>query len=312
MLRPAELVLPHTVELTIPGFLKHRKPGCFAQLPVNEATESLFTAFVARVLEAIGRRYLPVCRLSDGEFLLLFGPQPMPPSIREQWPLRCEIWYAKQWVKYLAGGFRAATAQGVSSGAYTHREVAGLRAENFAEYQWLARQGVLAVHLEFGPKPFQENYFAAIRRWIDSGAIMLTALNYVPFYFVYAMLMGPERRRVLTGRRIVVVHSAAGEKRQRICQSLAEQGAASVQWIPISAARSFFDTIELRDVREPVDICLIGAGVGKARILKQLEGLQTACIDAGYCFEVWADAARRWHRPFMVDDVEDTRDRTRE
>ena len=48
------------------------------------------------------------------------------------------------------------------------------------------------------------------------------------------------------------------------------------------------------------DICLLGAGVGKAALFSQLEPLGIPCIDAGFAFEVWADPEQQWHRPYMV------------
>ena len=45
-----------------------------------------------------------------------------------------------------------------------------------------------------------------------------------------------------------------------------------------------------------------GAGIGKSRILRQLEPFNVPCIDAGYAFEVWAAPDRQWDRPYMTCD----------
>jgi hypothetical protein len=304
MLPAKELVFPHVVELAIPGFLKQRRQGCYAQLPAVGTTENLFAAFVTRAEEAIGRHFFPICRLSDGEFLLLFGPRIMPFSILIKHPVRSLRTYVKQSLESIFCGFHAHTSPGVQSGSYTTAEIARLRREATLDFQWLGRHGCLALHLEFGPTPFQENYFTSLRRWISTGGLTMTNDNCLPFYFVYAMLMGPEKRRILNGRRVIVIHSATGEKQQRICRALSDQGVSAIHWIPISRGRSFFDRLDLSRVQAGVDVCLVGAGIGKARILKQLQSLNTLCIDAGYCFEVWADPDRRWYRPYMVDDSE--------
>jgi hypothetical protein len=59
------------------------------------------------VSNAVGSTYLPVCRMSDGEFLLLFGFQ--PPSIRL--PMARRAWIrclqAREMIRHRIGGFRA-------------------------------------------------------------------------------------------------------------------------------------------------------------------------------------------------------------
>jgi hypothetical protein len=134
--------------------------------------------------------------------------------------------------------------------------------------------------------------------------ISLTLINYAPFYFVYGLLRGPAFPRLVAGRRVLVVHSAVGAKRDAIVKSLQAVGPASIEWLGISATRSFAETLDLSRLQEKPDICLIGAGVGKAALFSQLEPLQVPCIDAGYTFEVWADADRQWDRPFMTPDTD--------
>lgn len=302
MLSKQELVFPYVVDMMVPGFQRHVSPGCYCQLPTPTPVGDLFAAFVSRVEAAIGERYLPVCRMSDGEFLFLFGPQVMPASIRNRIPLRSSIWYAKQLISSYTTGFKASTAPGVTSGIYTNEEVRALRERAFRDYAEIANHGILALHLEFGTVPFQENYFRPIRRWLDSGGIELGANNYVPFYFVYALLRGPTRVRILKGRRVLVVHSARDWKQKRIREALAHEGVTDIQWLLLSESRSYLDRLDLTTVTGQVDVCLIGAGVGKSHIMAQLTSLKTVCLDAGYCFEVWADPELRWRRPFMVDD----------
>lgn len=303
-LPPSYRILPHSIAFRIPGFAKQARPEDRVLAPEAYDCEQWFSAFADRVANAVGREFLPVCRMSDGEFFFLFGQQ--PPSLRL--PATARIYRSIRQtlgrLRRLVGGFHASTASGVSSGDFTPAEWREYRAILSEDYFTLLAKGILAVHLSYGKTPFQEHYFPAIDRWLQASGYRLTQSNYVPFYFVYALLRGPRMRDVVEGRRLLLVHSAVGPKRETITQSLSALGARSVSWLTISRNRSFSDTLDLAGITTPPDVCLVGAGIGKPRILMQLEPLKIPCIDAGYAFEVWADPDRQWDRPYMTADEE--------
>jgi hypothetical protein len=161
---------------------------------------------------------------------------------------------------------------------------------------------VLALHLGAAVEPFQEQYFPAIRRWLHRGGLDLTLDNYVPFYFVYALLRGPAGNFLFDRTRVVVVHSAVGDRRERIVSAITTRGAQSVEWIPISPSRSFEERIDVSHVVGRCDVCIVGAGVGKALVIDQLRPLCVPVIDAGFVFEAWADEARAASRVVMIPD----------
>ncbi len=142
-----------------------------------------------------------------------------------------------------------------------------------------------------------------ISEWLMNNQLELTLRTYVPFYFVYALLFGPWFSELVGGRRVLVVHSGEGAKREAVMASVISAGAASVGWLLISATRSFADTLDLWRVDGYPDLCLVGAGVGKSQILQQLQPLAIPCVDAGYAFEVWADPDKQWDRPYMTPDA---------
>jgi hypothetical protein len=242
--------------------------------------------------------------MSDGEFLLLFGHQ--PPSLRH--PPGRRLWLRARQAAEIARrrirGFRAVTAKGVSSGAMSYAEIGAHAPVLSAGYAEIARDGILGLHLSWGPRPFQEHYFPAVGRWLREQGVVLTVDNYVPFYFVYGLLRGPTFPRLLAGRRVLVVHSATGSKRDAILGSLRRADPRAVEWLAISPTRSFAETLDLARVRDRPDLCLLGAGVGKANLFPQLAPLGVPCIDAGYAFESWADPDKQWDRPFMTPDTE--------
>ena len=302
VLPPAYRILPHSIPFRVPGFIKQSRPEDRVLAPDACKCEEWFSEFADRVSNAVGGTFLPVCRMSDGEFFFLFGQQPsslrLPFLKRVTRRLRQNVGR----VRRLFTGFHAATASGVSSGDFTPTEWRQFRAALSQDYLSLLDKGVLAIHLSYGKNPFRENYFPAIHRWLSDSGHRLTVSNYVPFYFVYALLRGPRMSDLVTGRRVLLVHSAVGAKREAIAQSLSAFSPRAVEWLRISPNRSFADTLDLKSIADQPDLCFVGAGIGKPRILRQLELLKVPCIDAGYAFEVWAAPDRQWDRPYMTCD----------
>lgn len=298
------MILPSSVPFVVPGFLRHARPTSFVQSPQMIECTEWFEQFVGRVERAVGACHLPVCRMSDGEFLLLFGHQ--QPSLRH--PFGTRLWLAaRQYaeiVRRRVRGFRAVTAKGVSSGAMSYAEIGVHTPILSTRYAEIARDGILAMHLSWGSNPFQEHYFPAVGRWLRDKNVVLTVDNYVPFYFVYGLLRGPTFSRLVAGCRLLVVHSATGPKREAILGSLRQAEPRSIEWLTISPTRSFAEILDLARLHDRPDLCLLGAGVGKANLFHQLAPLAVPCLDAGYAFEAWADTDKQWDRPFMTPDTE--------
>lgn len=299
-------VLPYSVPHDVPGFTlpQAKLTRAFAPAPIE--SEAWFNAFSDRVEAAIGREYLPVCRMSDGEFLFRFGWQPYlsnQPMLRR----------VASRIRHAAGsirphpGFQAGHAGRYQSARYTEEERrAGL--EKFdAGVRFFARHGVLALHLSHERRTFQERFYPPIASWLRDLNRPLDTRNYVPFYFVYALLTGPRRRRILSGKRVLVVNGATGDKRERIVAGLAREGAQVVHWESISPARSLFDTVDVAHWRGRVDLALVGAGIGKVNVLPQLQVLDVPCLDAGYVFEIWADPTSAQERFYCTPDDEGQR-----
>ena len=294
-------VLPHETGLTIPGFVTRVDPTARVFSPEPMQTESWFEAFIARVADAAGKRYLPVMRMSDGEFAFCVGSQPPAPWTPLVPRLRG---LARHWRETLSRADFVAGAPSVySSGKYTREELETQR-QRYAELTArVARYGILAPHFSFGRVPFQEKFFPAMKEWLARHRIVLTRDNYVPFYFVYAALAGDGRKRLIDGKRILVVTNADADKRSRIEHSLTAEGARSIRWCPISASRSLFDELDVAPLSGTADIAFVAAGVGKPNVLTQLAPLEIPCVDVGYMLEVWANPAVAEARPYCTPDV---------
>jgi len=302
-------ILPYSIQLRVPGFINHYYPGIATLAPCPIQSEEWFDKFTDRVIQSLGRQYYPVCRMSDGEYRFLLGDQPLDAN----WPLsarlknriqRC-INYLNTDKSFSAGGLSDKGEILYVSGRYYEEEIKSIKDEYTRCLCEIAHDGTLALHLTHGtPQPFQQHYFEALGRWLKDNGIVIDLENYVPFYFVYALLQGPKKDMIIKNRRILVVHSANGSKKSAIIERLKTNGASKVHWLGISQDRSCFDRLNPEEFIGKVDICFVGAGVGKPMVLTQLKILQVPCIDAGYVFEVWADPTKAHHRAYMLPDYD--------
>lgn len=308
-LSPRYRVLPHAIDLRVPGFAAMDRYNLRTYAPDLIDSAAWFSQVVDRVESAIGRCFLPIIRLADGEFLFLLGFQPPPLRCAYSYPLRWLRWRLAKWEgrkHFVAGGWHAGRVL-YASANYSVHEVQTVRDIYARLLRQTAGNGLIAADLSFCAVPFQDHFFPAFRTWLDANAIRLTMANYAPFYFIYALLTGPERHRVLAGRRVLVIHSATGQKQVAIRGGLIREGVKEVLWHTISPDRSLYDVVPVDRFVGAVDLCVFGAGIGKPAILAQLEPLGVPCIDAGYVMEVWADPSVAQSRIFtQPDDIHTT------
>jgi hypothetical protein len=295
---------PADIDFLIPGFEESYPLGYSRTLAVAEIDcRAWFHEFVDRIVAGIGKSYLPIMRLSDGEFLFILGE--VSPDFRLPWRRKLRQ-HLSQWRGRLLSGGRINTfTQGhYQSGVYSRREWGEARSRQADLVRWIAVRGILAWHLNYVRDPFAERYFPHLDRWLVENRIPVTRDNYYPFYFVYASLVGPRRGEIFAGRRVLVVNGATGERRAQIEAGLRREGVLELHWCQISENRSLFDTVDVRHLAGRVDLALVGAGIGKAGIMQQLEPLGVPCIDAGFVFQVWLDPRNRFERVFCATDAD--------
>ncbi len=297
--------LTHAVDIQLPGFERVVPPGSIHQLALNsEAAGPWFRRFVDRVVSAVGHVYFPVYRMADGEFIFCVGPkaQKLPTGS----PLRSVV---RNLVRSSISSVhrhvipRPEWVETCWGERYTTLERRKLMPHFVECVTQIANRGCLAVHFTRTAGRFAEEYFVPMCHWFDAHKVPITRENYVPFYFVYALLCGPERFRLFSGRRILVVASGSAEKQSRIRRALTDLHARDVIFLTVSENRALMDRLDLSKVPWTPDLVLVAAGIGAANVLSQLAPLRTVCIDAGICVEALADPSRR-ERDFMVPDVE--------
>jgi len=289
----------HAIEMKIEGFNYPYPPygGLSFHSLSSASAESQFKAFVKRVYKSLGNSFLPIYRMADGEFAFLLGWR-APFTKSKRHGLSGSLHQMLGSVLRLIDQRTTTTTWGE---AYTHekKKLALIKMENSIKY--VSDKGILALYFYERPDTWGEQYFAPMCNWFEAHNIVINVDNYVPFYFVYALLNGPARKFLYSEKHVLVVTSLSEKRRNAISASLYKEGAASVQFLGISANNSMFDEIDLSTIHRPIDFALIAAGIGSVNILQQLESLAVPCIDCGICIECLIEPERRHERPFLME-----------
>lgn len=288
---------PYRVLADLPGFVYEDPTSkAFFLSPRERTAIDWFDEFFERCVAATGRHFLPVYRMADGEFQFMVGQR--PPFVPT--PLA--------WLRYIKSTLvRTISTEGMRTcwgETYTKAELDNARQRFVSCLRQIAAQGILAMNFvsagDEKPKLVGIQYYEPVLNWLQQHGITLTDRNYYPFYFVYAMLSDWHRNVLLAKRNVLVITSLTEDKKTKLAHNLMANRAASVQFQGISPNKAMLDKISLSAVQVPVDLVLIGAGIGAANILCQLEPLNTLCIDAGFALNCFADPSLRGKRPFTL------------
>ncbi|MBN4080079.1 hypothetical protein JYT31_00280 [Beggiatoa alba] len=254
-----------------------------------------YANLINRTKESIGRRFLPVIRVSDGEFNLLLGDQPPGPW----WPIHIRI---KKIIGLIKRKF--INAKSFSNAAYSGdnvvniSEIESIRISAISGLRLIMKEGVLAVHLSLTNKPFQADYLLPFFATLEKDKIEINSTNIVPFYFIYPMVLSHYGDFLFENKTIMIIHSATGEKKNRIIKAVKARSASKVIWLSISHNKTFYDNLEVEKYLGKADVAFIGAGVAKLLLMEQLSILNIPVVDIGFVFEVWSNPSLSVERPF--------------
>jgi hypothetical protein len=289
------------IPFEVPEYGQHAHPSWTAWAPEAIDSAEWYAQFKSDVLAAVGKRFLPVVRLADGEFSFLFGETAANP----RWPLWRRLrhnviqFYRRH---ILRRNFVFKTRNACVSANYTQQEWAQARVQYAVNLKWISQKGYLAPQLAFFERPTMEQFQRDFFKWIADDRVDLNLSNLCQFYYVYALFLTDERPEIIEGNRVLVVHGAVDERKDKIIHALNVQGAKSFGWLSISNDRSLFDQLDVKEYIGQYDLVVLGAGVGKPHIIRQLEPLQIPVLDIGYVFEIWIDPECRFKRPFCCSD----------
>jgi hypothetical protein len=302
---PLRQQLTPCIELRFPGFEKHYEvinPRLRAYAFERMDGRTWYTEFARRVLSAQSERsFLPIYRMGDGEYSFALGGRPSERLPLWKLPPRQLLKRLRDRLGGRDGYHRSGSAE------YGFEEYSAIESEQIKDafticLRQVASKGALLLGLH--DRPIYQAYIPAILDWFDANEICVHRHNYYHVYAMYSLMHGPDRFALLKDRRVLVVTGLSPEKQQGIEAGLLRVGAADVQFLPVSLNKAMLDVLDLSSVRVPVDVALVGAGVGSVNVLVQLEPLKTPCLDVGFALSTLVNPELRWNRPFCVPDDE--------
>jgi hypothetical protein len=319
--------LKFEIPLVLNGYSKVRQgkeiynSSYFSYLSFSDiSAQDAYNSFRSEVLNCIGKRYFPIYRMADGEFLfclnylnrkshtgllgilsaiikntkklifphIMYGRK-MPKS-------RIEI------LQNLLNENYFYVAHGES---YSKKEYRAIEQAYIEYLETISQHGILAIHFIKSEKSPDVQFIKPMCDWFDSKNIAVNQYNYVPFYFIYVLLSGKDQNILFKDRNILIITSYNENKKKLVTDHISNAGAKSIQFYPISSNKALLDKINVEKIRGEIkpDIVLVGAGIGSANILDQLKTINTLCIDAGIVLEGYANPLVR-DRIFLMDDEE--------
>ena len=263
---------------------RNYNPGKFHHLSLTNASfQKQYDSFKERVLNCIGKTFLPVYRMSDGEFKFCLGETGIKKRILSA--LRIND-------NYLS------TCWGE---AYTKKEIKEAWDKFIDNLKRISGQGYLAIHfVENALFKGYTGYIKLMSDWFDRHNIQLTESNYISFYMIYAILCGRDSIKLFQNRRILIITSDYDDRFIKLEKELQlKYQIECVSFYEISRTKSLLEKINFKKINGNVDLVLIGAGIGSLNILMQLSALNTVCIDAGIVLDALVNKNRNTSRLFL-------------
>jgi hypothetical protein len=239
--------------------LEARKRECTLLLPKGIQSQALFDSFLNHVIGSIDRRvYLPIARFCDGEYGFYSGKE-----VTTCWGER---------------------RSSLSNQGAVQLHVNALRV--------IHSNGVLCPNLNLAYLDLQSGFLEFLNK------MGMPLQNYVPFYFVYALLVNPAFLSRLRPCRVALITNFKNKNSAAILKTLDAMGIRNISCheIPSSGvAHGDFDfALEGR-----VDVALVGAGIGSPLVLARLQEKSCVAIDSGFVFHLWDGTFDRYERLFL-------------
>lgn len=250
--------------------------------------EKWFCDFRKNILNNIGKQFLPVYRMADGEYRFLMGRK----YNFYRKPLYKELLAVTAEKIKLSNPNKWKTSWGEE---YSPSDKNRLKTELINNIKYISETGYLACYInDNGLNAFTE-YNKHVPIFLLKNNITFDENNYIPFHFVVGLLINYEWRDLYDNKNILVVYGGNDESENKIQHTLLGLGSSSVEFLRISETSSMKDKIDLSDIHNPIDICFVAAGIGSANILRQLEPLKTVVLDIGGYINCFIDPKATQH-----------------
>ena len=256
----------------------------------NKSAQELYNEFRDRVFASLGSFYLPIYRMADGEFRFCVSREEQKSKLKTIRrniinPLFKRNYKGRKMpldFKSLKHIFDTNYFRVLHGEGYSSKERKLILPKFVDDLKFISQKGLLAMHfIKANGKLTYPSTTTKMFDWLDSNKIILTSKNYTSFYFVYALLNGPDREHLYKNRNILIITNTDNEYRNKIENQLKKENVKNVEFYEISHNNSMKDKIDISKIKEKPELILIGGGVGSSNILAQLEPLNTTCIDAG-------------------------------
>lgn len=250
-----------------------------------------FEHFRQRLLDAIGKNYLPVYRMADGEYQFLLG---IKFNFHPQRLFRYLLSFLYRKTLEIITGQRITTSWGET---YKGRELVELRGKYITDLNDLLEKGILCASLYDNPKNAYVHYNRYIIKFFDKNVVELNKNNLFPFHFPFFVLSNDGWQDFIISRKILVVTGDLTNRKNILEKNLIGLGAAKVGFYEISARSSLKDIVDKDEVqdRHEFEIAFIGAGIGSLNIISQMKWFHGPVIDVGGFISALLDKNYLYH-----------------
>lgn len=241
------------------------------------------------VLSKMGKEYLPIYRMADGEYRFLMGRKlnlHKRPLIREIIAVTAESLRLKNPNKWK-------TSWGEE---YSPKKVSNLREKLIQDVNKISKKGFLACfYNENGLHAFEE-YNNHLQPFFSKYNIKFDIDNYIPFHFVCGLLVKDGGKEFFENRNILVVTGSDDDSELKIKESMSLLNVNKIGFIRISKTSSMEEILNFDQfINEKIDLILVAAGIGSANIITQLEPLNTVTLDIGGFINCFKDRSASQH-----------------
>ena len=296
---------------------KTYNPADFFHLSLTDTPFQLqYDDFKERIFNSIGKTFLPVYRMADGEFkfCLEYLENHKTCGLTKKLKLvrdlikprkmynRNLVMFKKEILSNIFSRNYFMVAHGEN---YDYKELGMIKEKYISNLINIVEQGILAIHFmeETASKGYMD-YFVPMCEWYEKNEIFLSESNYISFYLVYALLCGKDSLELFRNSKVLIITSNSNEKFSKLDKVLrSEYKVKNVSFYEISPTKSLLEKINLEKIDNEADLVLIGAGIGSSNILVQLNSLKTVCIDAGIVLEVLINKKLGKSRFFLKESV---------
>jgi hypothetical protein len=231
--------LKYSVPLRLRGFEtlydsgESCSPESHEQSMLNDKTyQNNYELFRDRILKNIGEKYLPIYRMADGEFKFCLRNIGMRKNVfsclsafykNSKVILRTGRKYSRkiprntfERIKNIFDNDYFYVAHGETYTSVEQKNLIKRFVENVKE---ISNEGLLAIHfIDWLEGTSYQNMTEPMCRWFDENDIVLTEENYTSFYYVYAILTGPDRELLFKNRNILIISSVDQERKSKIIE----------------------------------------------------------------------------------------------